>query len=95
VSFLYVVMLAFFQNVAFTLVSRARNRDKFLYHAIASMLSNGVFFLTFRELVLGDMGWGLFLPYLVGTVSGSLFGAKLALKIEAAIGALADPRRQV
>ncbi|MBA1446607.1 MAG: hypothetical protein M3H12_07800 [Chromatiales bacterium] len=86
----YVAALGFIQNVAFTLVSRARNRDKFLYHAITSVLSNGIFFLTFRELVMADMTWSLFAPYLIGTVCGSLFGAKVAMGIEQAIGALAD-----
>lgn len=82
--------LAFTQNVAFTLVSRARNRDSLIYHAVMSVLSNSVFFLTFRELVLADMNWWMFAPYVIGTVLGSLFGAKVAMRIESLIGARTD-----
>lgn len=90
-EYLYLIVLAFFQNVAFTLVSRARNRDNFTYHAVMAVFSNGIFYLTFKLLLVNEMGLDMLPFYLVGTVTGSLFGAKLALKIEEAIGALADP----
>jgi len=90
-TLLWIALLAFSQNVAFTLVSRARNRDNMIYHASTSVLSNGIFFLTFRELVMADMPWAFALPYIVGTVAGSLFGAKVSMKIERLIGAKADP----
>lgn len=41
----------FFQNAAFTLVSRARNSGSLAYHAGASVLSNTVYLLVFRQLV--------------------------------------------
>lgn len=34
------------QNAAFTLVSRARNSKSIMYHALASLPSNGVWFLS-------------------------------------------------
>lgn len=34
------------QNAAFTLVSRARNSNNIGYHAVASLLSNGVWFVS-------------------------------------------------
>lgn len=87
--FLYIKLItyAFVQTMAFSLVSRARNRDHMGYHAIASVMSNGIFYLTFRELVLADMSWQLFIPYLIGTVTGSLYGARVAMKIEQLLGA--------
>jgi uncharacterized membrane protein YfcA len=85
-----IAALAFIQNVAFTLTSRSRNRDKYIYHTVTAIFSNGVFFLTFRELILAEMSWVLFVPYIIGTVSGSLFGAKIAFRIERIIGARAD-----
>lgn len=85
-----IAMLAFVQNVAFTLTSRSRNRDNLTYHTITAIFSNGIFFLTFRELILADMSWLLFVPYIIGTVSGSLFGAQIAFRIERLIGARAD-----
>jgi len=86
-SWLLLLVLAFFQNVAFSLVSRARNRDNMWYHAIASIASNGIWFACMGILVVYDFTWLLFIPYLIGTVCGSLFGAKVSMKIEKIIGA--------
>jgi len=84
------LLLAFTQNVAFTMVSRSRNRSSMKYHAICSVFSNGIWFMTMRELVLADLTYYLLLPYIIGTVAGSLFGAKVSMKIEKIIGAKAD-----
>lgn len=86
-SWLILMFLAFFQTVAFAMVSRARNRDNMWYHAATSVASNGIWFATIGILVVADFDWILFIPYLVGTVSGSLFGAKVSMKIEKALGA--------
>jgi uncharacterized membrane protein YfcA len=84
------VLLAFGQNVAFSLVSRSRNRDSTSYHLVAATLSNVVWFLTFRELVISNMSWSLLAPYTIGTVSGSIFGVRIAMKIEKWLGATSD-----
>lgn len=84
---LAVILLAYVQSIAFALVSRARNRDNATYHLIAAIVSNGVWFATFRLLVVNDMTWLLFAPYTFGTVAGSLTGAKVSMLIERAIGA--------
>lgn len=85
-----ILFLAFAQNVSFSIVSRSRNRNNMTYHLIAATLSNGVWFLTFRQLVLSEMSFILFVPYTIGTVCGSLFGARLSMWIERMIGAEAD-----
>ena len=84
---LLVLVLAFVQNVSFTMVSRARNRSSMYYHASCSVFSNGIWFLTMRELVVAELTLWLLLPYIIGTVSGSLFGATVSMKIEKLIGA--------
>ncbi len=89
-AILLLMVCAFAQNVTFSLVSRARNRDNFTYHLIAAIGSNGVWFLTFRQLVTAGMTWGLFVPYTIGTVAGSLFGSRVAMLIEKLIGATSD-----
>jgi len=38
-------LLLVMQNFAFTLVSRARNSRSYLFHGLAALLSNGVWFL--------------------------------------------------
>ena len=82
--------LAFIQNIAFSIVSRSRNRDNKKYHIIASLFSNSIWFLTFRELILGDMNYILFIPYVIGTVIGSSYGMTISMKIEKYLGASAD-----
>jgi len=82
-----VIGLAFIQNTSFSLVSRARNRNHMGYHAVTSVLSNSIWFATFHILVISNMDWWLFIPYCTGTVLGSLFGAKLSIRIEKLIGA--------
>lgn len=87
---LKILALAFIQNTSFSMVSRSRNRDNLNYHIIASLFSNTLWFLTMRELVLADLKWYLLIPYAIGTVSGSVYGAKLSMKIERWLGASAD-----
>ena len=89
-SYIFIVLLSFAQSVAFSLVSRSRNRDNVPYHIVASVLSNGVWFLTFRELVLSDMDFSLFVPYTIGTASGSVLGVKISMAIERYLGASSD-----
>lgn len=79
---LILTALAFTQNVSFSIVSRSRNRSSMTYHLIASVFSNGIWFLTFRSLVLAEMTFYLFPFYTVGTVAGSLYGVSLSMKIE-------------
>lgn len=82
-----ILFLAFVQNIAFTMVSRSRNRDNMAYHASCSVAANGIWFLTMRELVVYDLTVWLLIPYVIGTVSGSLLGATISIKIEKLIGA--------
>lgn len=72
------------------MVSRSRNRDNMTYHIIASLFSNSLWLLTLRELVLAELEIWLLIPYALGTVCGSVFGAKLSMRIEKWLGATAD-----
>lgn len=84
---LYVAALAYAQNISFCMVSRARNRNNQTYHMVAAILSNLTWFATFRVLVIENMDWTFFIPYLIGTVAGSLTGAAISERIEKRIGA--------
>lgn len=87
---LKILVLAFIQNISFSIVSRSRNRNNKKYHIIAALFSNSIWFLTFRELVLGEMNYLLFIPYVIGTVIGSTFGMSISMKIEKWLGATSD-----
>ena len=84
------MLLAFVQSISFSIVSRSRNRNNITYHIIASVFSNAVWFLTFRELVLSNMNLLLFVPYTIGTVIGSVTGVKISQRIEKWLGAESD-----
>jgi len=84
---LIVLVLSYVQNISFTMVSRARNRNSWKYHASCSVMSNGIWFLTMRELVVMDLTLWLIVPYIIGTVAGSLTGSTASVWIEKKIGA--------
>jgi uncharacterized protein YhhL (DUF1145 family) len=64
--------LVVLQNASFTLVSRARNSDSYLFHGIASTLSNGIWLLVFRNLVQNFDSETLMFVYLIASVTGSV-----------------------
>src|SRR5574343_1333883 len=89
-AILTILFLAYLQNISFSIVSRSRNRNNFTYHMIASVFSNSIWFLTFRQLVTSNMDWILFIPYVIGTVLGSLSGVWISMKIENWLQAYSD-----
>lgn len=86
-SFVLVFCLSLVQNISFTMASRSRNRSSMTYHAICAVFANALWFVTTQQLVMNDLGWSLFLPYVLGTVAGSLVGGKVSMLIEERIGA--------
>lgn len=82
--------IAIIQNISFTMVSRSRNRDNKVYHVIAAIFSNGIYFLVFKVMMDSKFAIELILPYVAGTVTGSVLGMKVSMIIEKLIGASAD-----
>lgn len=72
--------LVILQNASFTLVSRARNSNSILYHMIASVLSNGIWLLVIRQVVLNLDNYVLMITYLIGSVIGSVGMHYIAMK---------------
>lgn len=85
-----VLLLAFIQNISFSLVSRSRNRDNMRYHIIASGFSNTIWFLTFKQLIFHDMSLWILPFYMIGTIAGSVFGVRISMRIEKWLGATSD-----
>ena len=83
-------LLLIVQNAAFTMVSRARNSGSDLYHGIASVFSNGIwfaaFYITFDYLSQvresGSVMAGIFIAvvYIAATVTGSVTMGKFLRK---------------
>jgi hypothetical protein len=72
--------LVVLQNASFTLVSRARNSKSILYHGIASILSNGIWLLVIRQVVLNLDRVDLMITYLLASVAGSIGMHYIAMK---------------
>lgn len=72
--------LVILQNASFTLVSRARNSPSRLYHTVASVLSNGIWLLVIRQVVMNLDNWVLMVTYLVGAVIGSISMHYIAMR---------------
>lgn len=73
-------MLLIVQTAAFTWVSRARNSGSYLYHAIASVFSNGIWFVS-NFLMIAMVAWKQMdlhtailcgLIYVASTVTGAI-----------------------
>lgn len=85
-----IVVLSFVLNFSNSLASRSRNRNNATYHLIATTVSNAFWFLTFRMLVLSGMRYIFFIPYLLGTVTGSVLGSHFSMRVEKRLNASAD-----
>lgn len=80
INLYYWVIILFIQNAAFTWVSRARNSGSIVYHGIASIFSNGVWFVSQLILITAVVkpGMGIMeltklgILYIIGTTSGSI-----------------------
>ena len=80
IEILQMLFLVILQNASFTLVSRARNSDSIQFHAIAAILSNGIWVLVFRNLVQNFDNNLLMATYVVGSVTGSLLMHHISMK---------------
>lgn len=77
---LIVFGLTILQNASFTLVSRARNSSSIAYHAGAAVLSNGIWLLVIRQIVVNLDKWEIMVAYVAGAVIGSILMHYVAMK---------------
>ena len=86
-----IALLAFVQSVSFTMTSRAKNRNNVWYNGFCAVLSNGIWLLTMRHLIINDIAFELFPPYIIGTACGSMFGANMiSMRIERWLGSTTE-----
>lgn len=72
--------LVVLQNASFTLVSRARNSNSLTFHAIASVLSNGIWLLVIKNVVQNFDKPVMMGVYVVGSVIGSIAMHHVSMK---------------
>jgi len=81
------------QQLAFSMVSRSRQRNNITYHTVAAIFSNAVWFLTFRQLQVERWTPELYLPYAMGGIAGSVAGVGVSMGIEKALHIKSDSRK--
>ena len=79
-TILVILGLTILQNASFTLVSRARNSDSITFHAIAAVLSNGIWLIVFRQVQMNVDLWYFQIAYIVGAVIGSIWMHHISMK---------------
>lgn len=93
-SLLWLVLMTFLFNVSACFYARARNRNNFTYHGIATIVSGTFWFYSFKPLMETGLDVYGFFCYSIGTLFGSLVGQRISLYIESRIMAFADPRKE-
>jgi len=73
-------LLVVLQNASFTLVSRARNSNSLSFHAIASVLSNGIWLLVIKNVVQNFDKPMMMIVYVIGSVIGSITMHHVSMK---------------
>jgi len=72
-NYLILFLVTILQNASFTLVSRARNSNSLWLHGLASVASNGIWFIVVRKITVDDANTLLLgITYTVAAVIGSL-----------------------
>jgi len=72
-SYVLLFFVTILQNASFTLVSRARNSNSILFHGLASVASNGIWFMVVRQVTQTDANTVVLgITYTTAAVIGSI-----------------------
>lgn len=72
-GYILLFFVTILQNASFTLVSRARNSNSILFHGLASVLSNGIWFVVVRQVTQNNLDTvTLGIVYTIAAVCGSI-----------------------
>lgn len=72
--------LTIVQNASFTLVSRARNSGSYLYNALASVFSNGIWLFVVQMVVAKPNDIPTAITYIIAATIGSVLMQYVAIK---------------
>ncbi len=80
IALIILFCLTILQNASFTLVSRARNSGSYLYNALASVGSNGIWFVVVQQVIAkpNDLATGI--TYVIGATIGSVLMQWVAIR---------------
>ena len=81
------------QFASFVFVSRLRQRGSFFWHVMASLAANGTWYATMHILKTADAYWMLFIPYIIGIITGRTTGVVWSQYIENKFNLKSDATR--
>jgi uncharacterized membrane protein YfcA len=79
ISYIILFLATIVQNLSFTVVSRARNSNSKLFHGLAAVASNGMWFIVANSVIAKPDSVPLGITYTAGAVVGSLLGHELSM----------------
>jgi hypothetical protein len=79
-EYIILFLMTILQNASFTLVSRARNSDSILFHGLAAVASNGVWFIVVNRVVKSTDSLLAGVVYTIAAVVGSIGMHYLSMK---------------
>jgi hypothetical protein len=79
-EYVLLFLMTILQNASFTLVSRARNSDSLLFHALAAIGSNGAWFITVNRVVKSTDSVTAGIVYTAAAVIGSIAMHYISMK---------------
>lgn len=72
-GYILLFFVTILQNASFTLVSRARNSNSILFHGLASIASNGIWFIVVRQVTQDKLNPVILgITYTAAAVIGSI-----------------------
>ncbi len=82
VSMLWVALAAFISSGIFSALSAARSTNAYWSHFAFVLFHALVVYFTYKIMHDAHGNWSIFAPYVIGSVSGSILGARGGIKIE-------------
>jgi hypothetical protein len=79
-EYLVLFLITILQNASFTLVSRARNSDSIMFHGMAAIASNGIWFIVVNKVVKSTDSLIAGIVYTIAAVTGSISMHYISMK---------------
>lgn len=79
-SYIILFFVTILQNASFTLVSRARNSKSMIFHGLAAIASNGIWFIVVNRVVNKDNMVQTGIVYTIAATTGSILMHYFSMK---------------
>ena len=81
-SMLWILLAAFISSGIFSALSAARSTNAYWSHFAFVLFHGLVVYFTYKIMHDAHGNWSIFAPYVIGSVSGSILGARAGIRVE-------------